>query len=398
MADLFIPKRIKVGFQERQGTFTGKLAYVTYYDEKNKLRKEKSWEGWRSKTIEPMEFDNEPLNGFIFNKGIQRTAEWFGTGRTVFRVYAPHDFEFEINADNLLNLLMHSDVSKREILEQCVFAWHGTELILLPVNSVEYQQSIKYTEKQSLKVSAKELVKGCRYNQKKSKQVLTYIGYFPWWKVEYKYDRSSYTGSQYSHKNTGKKHIFWDGSSFAPVSMSTLSSVVSDDVVDDYAHLVDKFFATKHSQSIKEFKLEPRIGDNDDKPAHYYKVPDMYAILPGNRVRQITTSSYYHESSFDRVRFYEQMQDITIVDGVSFTTTSVGWEKNQSYYYGSQYEYSREVSSDIKHLLTPLVQSKGYTFETLTPTQYVELMTELGFGKIKLVLDNNKEIKYEEYR
>lgn len=46
-ASFFIPKRINVGYQERQGTYTGKLAYIIYFDEKGKLRKETSWNGWR---------------------------------------------------------------------------------------------------------------------------------------------------------------------------------------------------------------------------------------------------------------------------------------------------------------------------------------------------------------
>ena len=43
---LFIPEKIKVGYQERSDTYTKRLAYVTYYDQKGKLRKEKSWKTW----------------------------------------------------------------------------------------------------------------------------------------------------------------------------------------------------------------------------------------------------------------------------------------------------------------------------------------------------------------
>ena len=50
-SNIFVPKRINVGFQERSSTYTGKLAYVIYYDEKGTLRKEKSWNGWRNKEI-----------------------------------------------------------------------------------------------------------------------------------------------------------------------------------------------------------------------------------------------------------------------------------------------------------------------------------------------------------
>ena len=30
---------------------------------------------------------------------------------------------------------MHSDVSKRDIVEEMVYAWNGKDLVLLPVNS-----------------------------------------------------------------------------------------------------------------------------------------------------------------------------------------------------------------------------------------------------------------------
>ena len=44
---MFLPKKIKAGYIKREDTYTGKLAYVIYYDEKNTLRKEKSWNSWR---------------------------------------------------------------------------------------------------------------------------------------------------------------------------------------------------------------------------------------------------------------------------------------------------------------------------------------------------------------
>lgn len=33
-SSIFVPKTINVGYQNRSGTYTGKLAYVIYYDEK----------------------------------------------------------------------------------------------------------------------------------------------------------------------------------------------------------------------------------------------------------------------------------------------------------------------------------------------------------------------------
>lgn len=50
-SNIFIPPIINVGYQNRSGTYTGKLAYVIYYDEKGKLRKETSWNSWRDEKM-----------------------------------------------------------------------------------------------------------------------------------------------------------------------------------------------------------------------------------------------------------------------------------------------------------------------------------------------------------
>ena len=36
-SNIFIPKKINVGYQNRSDTYTGKLAYVIYYDEKGSV-------------------------------------------------------------------------------------------------------------------------------------------------------------------------------------------------------------------------------------------------------------------------------------------------------------------------------------------------------------------------
>lgn len=41
--NIFLPKKISVGYNERSDTYTGKLAYIIYTDEKGVLRKETSW-------------------------------------------------------------------------------------------------------------------------------------------------------------------------------------------------------------------------------------------------------------------------------------------------------------------------------------------------------------------
>lgn len=63
--NIFIPTKINVGFQERKDTYTGKLAYVIYFDEKGKLRKETSWQGWRDENIPNVLKPTKKRNGSL---------------------------------------------------------------------------------------------------------------------------------------------------------------------------------------------------------------------------------------------------------------------------------------------------------------------------------------------
>lgn len=67
---LIIPDNIQVGYQNRGGTYTGKLAYVTFIDVKGKHRKNLSWNQWRDNKIDPDVFTNEPIDGFVLNKKV----------------------------------------------------------------------------------------------------------------------------------------------------------------------------------------------------------------------------------------------------------------------------------------------------------------------------------------
>ena len=254
MSTLFIPKKIRVGFQKRDGTYTNKLAYVIYYDLKGKLRKEKSWQSWRDHGIKPVEFDNEPQDGFVLNKGITRYP-WssFGSNRSMIRIYDCRGIEFEITPENLIGLLMETNCSKRGLEGEFIYAWCGTELVLLPCCSEEYSEAVKHTERLGKKISARDLKPGCSYTTKQNEQVI-YIGRFPW-----------FTWDAYSHKTriSQKKHIFAHptklkyGNKFFPKDASFLAELDNDDPVQNYAELVDEFNADIHSSIIENWKIKP---------------------------------------------------------------------------------------------------------------------------------------------
>lgn len=177
---LFIPKTIHVGFQERKNTFDGKLAYVIYEDEKGRLRKETSWNNWRDHKIEPLVLENKPAK-FVLNKSIHHYSNWSwssSSGHHMMRMYDTRGIEVEITPENLVGILMHSNVSMRDFEQEMVYAWDGKELVLLPVNSTDYQTSVQFTNEQDVKLSTKNLKVGQIYRQKKGNTQYVYLGFY----------------------------------------------------------------------------------------------------------------------------------------------------------------------------------------------------------------------------
>jgi len=258
LSDLFIPKKIKVGFQKRDGTYTGQLAYVIYFDNKGVLRKEKSWEQWRDKKIDPQEFDNNPQNGFCLNKDVKR-FNWshFGSNRSYIRMYDPRGIEFEVTPENLIGILTETDCLKRGLEGNFVYAWKGTELVLLPCASEEYVKAKENTERQDKNIPAKELKPGCSYTTKKGEEVI-YIGRFQWHEWDH-------YGDNRVRKIT-KEHVFCYANRpkhghgfFKKGDLKFLATLNSPDAVNNYAELVDEWNADIRSSQIKEWEFGPEV-------------------------------------------------------------------------------------------------------------------------------------------
>lgn len=264
---LFIPEKVNIGFQNRSDTYTGKLAYVIYFDSFGKLRKEKSWQSWRDSKIDPIIYENEPTEGFVLNKdvgGARRSYGWNCRNEYV-RVYDPRDFEFEISIANLLFILRECDCSRGKGLEgKFVYAWQGTELVLLPVNSMDYEESKKFTKLQGTKISVKDLIPGGTYVTK-SQDNLIYLGRFEKWSP---YDK---TYGYHNHsvdtiiKAKGKKHhVFWtppnkhlpNGKFEFVDNMSRLGGVLSDTPVPELSDLISSYYMSKHGSKVVKLYLK----------------------------------------------------------------------------------------------------------------------------------------------
>lgn len=258
---LFIPKKIKVGFQHRDDTYTKRLAYIIYYDEKGKLRKQTSWEGWRDKNIPSKEFENKPHSGFVINKDVQRSSEWFGSGRNMIRIYDDRGMEFEITCDNLMFILMSTDCLKRGLQGEFVYAWQGKELILLPTDCEEYKISEKFTELKSKKILKKDLVPGCSFKDKQM-QDLIYLGYF------------EYNTFDVFRKEASCQEMFIfinNNNHFVPLkTLSTIAEKNSDIPVSNYAELMDLYNQSEFSSPVTNLLSNPTDINLDNLKYNYF--------------------------------------------------------------------------------------------------------------------------------
>lgn len=228
---IFIPEVIKVGYNNRNDTYTGKLAYVIYYDQKGKLRKEASWQTWRDKKIEPSEFKNEPTEGFVLNKKVGGDRYSWNPRQTYTRVYDPRGFEFEISIPNLLYILENTNSIKGKGLEgEFVYGWDGTELLLIPTGAPEYVALTEYASilTKPERIHTKDLIFGATYRTNKNNEWV-YLGKFEYHPV-------------YQSEKSGPRFFFWNGKDFETIKSISgkLVQCVSSTPVSNYAEMMDK--------------------------------------------------------------------------------------------------------------------------------------------------------------
>lgn len=265
---MLIPPQIVVGFQEREDTYTGKLAYVIYTDTKGVLRKEKSWNSWRDDKIPENKYKNEPTSGFVLNKGVGGTRESYGWNarNEYIRVYDPRGFEFEISVANLLFILQECTSTKGKGLEgEFVYSWSGSELVLLPVSSQEYKECFQFTENQGMKVTKKDMVEGCLYQMKDMKEVM-YLGKHSCYEPKTHYEgqaRSIY----FSH--VGDRHIFAvingrDDQYLLQTGFTRVAKRVTQEVSSNFSDYYENFIHSLIYTPPQKAQIEKVIQSEDE--------------------------------------------------------------------------------------------------------------------------------------
>lgn len=306
--NIFVPKQINVGFQNRKDTYTGKLAYVIYFDAKGKLRKETSWNSWRDANIPNEIYDNEPTEGFVLNKKVGGVEECWGWDprKTYTRVYDPRGFEFEITIPNLLWILENCDSMRgKGLVGQFVYGWDGKELVLVPVESPDYKEIVRKNEvfHKNEFINAKNLKVGATYRSKDD-TIYVYMGRFDkyesgYWKnglffksynkfVKYceennvattgsNYTWSTYASDSSNYGTIGKEHCFyytskaWNGEEYSRFIWKTSVSNWLIDVVDDKCH-------EKYAEYFELLECSPYYSPPDDsKTAHYERCLESFS-------------------------------------------------------------------------------------------------------------------------
>lgn len=253
-SSLFIPKIIKVGYQNRTDTYTGKLAYVIYYDEQGKLRKETSWSNWRDEKIPDDEFENEPMEGFVLNKKVGGYQYHYDMRQTYVRVYDPRGFEFEITVPNLLYILENTNSIKGKGLEgEFIYSWDGKNIVLLPIDSPDYKELKELNEKRfsGSYIKAKDLEIGRIYLNKDGVEVV-YLGRFPY----------------YSYYGTNKGNHYWFEPVDKPNATEVFKSIPKGWLIDNISEKPIADYSTRYESLESNYSFSP-IDNSKDKYIFY---------------------------------------------------------------------------------------------------------------------------------
>ena len=237
-----------------------------------------SWSSWRDDKIEPEEFANEPISGFVLNKKVGDYSGSWGEHRQAYcRIYDPRGFEFEITINNLLFILEHCVCRPGKGLDgEFVYGWEGKDLVLLPVNSPDFKEIKSYTKRinTSVDLKGKDLKIGATYTTKDNEEWV-YLGRFDKWseqccsdpvsidsKNKYSWDR--FENVWVESRNKGKHYWFFNKDAkykFERIVIQKglskkIIGVVDESCVQNYSDLYEEIEGMKEFSPVDYSKDE----------------------------------------------------------------------------------------------------------------------------------------------
>lgn len=280
--NIYIPKKIRVGFQKREDTYTGKLGYIIYYDAKNKLRKEASFNGWIDQNIDVLEFENNPQSGFVFNRGVKRYSS-FNYSAAKIRVYDERNFEFEIDMSNLVEIMKHSDISHQEIEKKCIFAWQGKELVLLPINSELYTEAQKYTTKILNPLNVREFIPGQTFKNKAGTELI-YLGDYYYYSLK---GYSKFYENSSVEQIKKKQSFFYDlkDKKYFNVNKQTMIELYDENINKKYINILENL-----KYGIERFNFTDFVINSLSREQMHVKILSYLSNFAQKRKK---TENYY---------------------------------------------------------------------------------------------------------
>lgn len=352
MSNIIIPPKINVGFQNRKDTYTGKLAYVIYFDDKGKLHKEPSWSGWRDKKIPNEVFENKPLEGFVLNKKVGGYKSGWDFRQTYARVYDPRGFEFEITVENLLWILESNNCIKGKGLEgEYIYGWDGGDLVLVPISSPDYAEIKKKNEIRQNNdfIKAKDLIVGATYRTLQD-ELLVYLGRYKYYNtthsiylntdlydgyigevdnLDYYYEGKERFDSVYLYKDCGFQYYFakLDGNRLKPESWYCQ--------IHHWRSLPKKFIECVDSSCHPDYKgfFETEVECKD-----FFSPID----ISKNEIHQFDTQQFkqYIESWLNSSDFYRKFGvDFFYIKNDKFCPGKIFYDYKQEALYIYKYQY-----------------------------------------------------------
>lgn len=417
---LNIPYEIRVGYQNRKDTYSGKLAYVTYINKKNEIAKEKSWDSWRDKKIDIGIFKNEPTEGFVLNKRVGGYKSGWNFRQTKCRVYDPRGFEVEITLENLLYILQECTSTKGKGLEgKFVYAWDGKDLVLLPICCEDYKCSINLQNKKE-NIKIKDLKIGAAYKGTDSSYFI-YLGKLDWytWVIndkKLKYPYLSYDSRYYKSIENVKLCTFVDIENqvfYGYKKSDKLDYIIEENAItlDDVETYIEIYkttlaYKTKNIEklSIKYGSISEYSLDKNNFDTFYYQTPDSNNIIKVRKskldlyqnltLNQFLEKNGWHSYSLCSNISYEKEMELREIFNknckTAFHFTEIGtitYEKNQlneSYYGGV-----REIKIP-KENYKYLSYVNNYIFLT-KENEFIELWTNYSLSSMKINFGNNKK-------
>ena len=365
-SQLLIPSRIRVGFNKRSDTYTGLLGYVIYYDTTGKLRKEKSFDGWRDATIEPVEYDNEPTEGFVINKDVGGRRSWSHYGRAErVRVWDPRNHEFEISIENLLFILREGACSPGKGLEgKFVYVWDNNPSsppVLLPVTSLDYQNSQAFTGLQNKTVKLREMVPGHTYITKRQEHWV-YLGRFDYYyAIDHRYNRKVDGDPGKTRKQVFAKNEDGEWGIVYQNDVRQVAALICATQPDNFAELVELHTRTARGSRIAKLFTKPT--DREIKPNYGYGSFDWcFEIKPG----------VFGEA---RTEYYDQKPKSTSVHPIIRVQDGVLHIENGESVYCYHPEYRQ-----THHEYFP---SRSVEYTPLSPHRWIEPITHTLFAVLE---------------